>query len=161
MGIKLRAEDSKQTLDIIREQGFTIAEEFEGINPVMPNDITDLDDLGVMRLYQEYNAFLQFVLAQVTCAQIDEVNAKKKLDFIEARLMETYTQPKMTVSAIKAKVSMDTEYVAALATHSVAYDYRKGMEMMCTNVERDCNFISRDLTRRTSTGFSRSSKFTT
>ena len=161
MGIKLRAEDSKQTLDIIREQGFTIDEEFEGINPIMPNDITDLDDLGVMRLYQEYNAFLQFVLAQVTCAQIDEINAKKKLDFIEARLMERHTQPKMTVSAIKAKVSMDPEYIEALAKHSVAYDYRKGMEMMCTNTERDCNFISRDLTRRTSTGFSRASKFTT
>lgn len=162
MSIKLKAEESQRTIDTLRAQGFTFDSEFEGINPVMPHDITDLDDLGAMRLFQEYNAFLSFVAAQMACAQIDEVNAKKKLDYAEASAMEEYALPKMTVSAIKAKVMSDPVVVKLAQAHTEAHDYRKGMEMLHTNVERDCAFISRDLTRRTSSSFTnRASKFTT
>jgi hypothetical protein len=162
MSIKLKAEESQRTIDTIRAQGFTFDSEFTGINPTMPSDITDLDDLGAMRLFQEYNAFLSFITAQMTCAQIDEVNAKKRLDYAEASAMEDYTQPKMTVSAIKAKVMADINVVKLAQAHTEANAYRKGMEMMHANVERDCAFISRDLTRRTSSSFTnRASKFTT
>lgn len=161
MSIKLKAEESQKTIDIIRQQGFTLDSEFESTSPVMPFDITDLDDLNVMRLYQEYNAYLQFILAQVTCAQIDEQNAKKRLDMIEARAMENYAEPKMTVSAIKAKVLVDPTVEKLSDAYTSAHDYRKGMEMMYTNVKSDCDFISRELTRRTSGNFSRASKFTT
>lgn len=162
MSIKLRAEESQRTVDTLRSQGFTLDSEFEGINPKMPFDITDLDDLGVMRLFQEYNAFLSFVAAQLACAQIDESNAKKRLDYSEAILMEEYSMPKMTVSAIKSKVMADESIIKLAQAHSQAYDYRKGIEMMHTNVERDCAFISRELTRRTSGNFTnRASKFTT
>jgi hypothetical protein len=162
MSIKLKAEESQRTIDTIRAQGFTFDSEFTGINPTMPADITDLDDLGAMRLFQEYNAFLSFVTAQMACAQIDESNAKKRLDYAEASAMEDYTQPKMTVSAIKAKVMADPNVLKLAQAHAEASAYRKGMEMMHSNVERDCAFISRDLTRRTSSGFTnRASKFTT
>lgn len=162
MSIKLRAEESQRTLDTLRGQGFTLDSEFTGINPIMPFDITDLDDLGIMRLFQEYNAFLSFVAAQMACAQIDESNAKKRLDYAEAVLMEEYTMPKMTVSAIKSKVMADETILKLAQAHAQAHDYRKGIEMMHTNVERDCAFISRELTRRTSSSFNnRASKFTT
>jgi hypothetical protein len=76
--------------------------------------------------------------------------------------MEEYTQPKMTVSAIKAKVMADPNVSKLAQAHTEANAYRKGMEMMHANVERDCSFISRDLTRRTSSSFTnRASKFTT
>lgn len=161
MSIKMRAEESQKTIDTLRAQGFTLESEFEGINPKMPHDITDLDDLGIMRLWQEYNAFLAFVVAQMTCAQIDENNAKKRMEYAEASAMEDYTQPKMTVSAIKAKVMADPTVEKLAMAYSQAHDYRKGIEMMYTNVKMDCDFISRELTRRTSNGFSRASKFTT
>jgi hypothetical protein len=114
-----------------------------------------------MRLFQEHNAYLQFILAQVTCAQIDESNAKKILDMAESVAMEQYAEPKMTVSAIKAKVAVDPRVEKLANAYSFAHDYRKGMEMMYTNVKMDCEFISRELTRRTSGNFSRASKFTT
>lgn len=161
MGIKLISSHSQHTLDQMRGQGFPVEEEFEGVLPKMPNDITDLDDLGVMRLWQEFNAYLQFVLAQVTCAQIDETDAKKKMEYVEALATAKHTQPKMTVSAIKALVSAEPDVVGAEAAYTATYYYRKGMEMMYTNVKMDCDFISRELTRRTSGGFSRASKFTT
>jgi hypothetical protein len=161
MAIKLRAEESQKTIDAIRSQGFTLESEFTGSNPIMPHDITDCDDLGVMRLYQEYNAYLQFILAQVTCAQIDEQNAKKRLDMAEAMAMEEYAGTKMTVSAIKAKISTDKSVQKLADAQSFAYDYRKGMEMMYTNIKSDCDFISRELTRRTSGNFNRVGKFTT
>jgi hypothetical protein len=161
MSIKMRAEESQKTIDTLRAQGFTLESEFEGVNPKMPRDITDLDDLGIMRLWQEYNAFLAFVVAQMTCAQIDENNAKKRMEYAEASAMEDYTQPKMTVSAIKAKVMADPTVEKLAQAYSQAHDYRKGIEMMYTNVKMDSDFISRELTRRTSNGFSRASKFTT
>jgi hypothetical protein len=162
MSIKLRAEESQRTIDTLVAQGFTMESEFKGINPIMPHDITDLDDLGVMRLFQEYNAFLSFVAAQQACAQIDESNAKKRLDYAEAAAMEEHAQPKMTVSAIKAKIMADPNISKLMQAHTQAHDYRKGIEMMHTNVERDCAFLSREITRRTSSGFTnRASKFTT
>ena len=160
MGIKLRTEESANTLKAMRQQGFVIDEEFEGVMPKMPFDITDLDDLGVMRLWQEHNAYLAFILAQVTCAQIDESNAKKRLEAAEAEASARVTQPKMTVNAVKAQVANDPLVTKLSGEYSFAHDYRKGMEMMYTNVKMDCDFISRELTRRTSGGFSRASKFT-
>jgi hypothetical protein len=164
MGIKLRAEESQTTIDIIRSQGFTLESEFDRDTPMMPFDVTDLDDINLMRLFQEHNAYLQFILAQVTCAQIDESNAKKRMDMAEAIAMEEQARlapPKTTVSAIKAKVMADPTVEKLADAAAFAHDYRKGMEMMYTNVKSDCDFISRELTRRTSGGFSRASKFTT
>lgn len=160
MGIKLQVGHSQHVVDQMRMQGFVIEQEFEGVLPKMPADITDLDDEGVMRLWQEYNAYLQFVLAQVTCANIDETDAKKTLEYIEAKYTDELAQPKMTVSAIKAKVSAVPSVQDAESAYNSAYYYRKGMEMLYTNIKMDCDFISRELTRRTSGGFSRASKFT-
>lgn len=150
------------TLGVMRTQGFDVSSEFDGVVPQMPEDITDYDDLGVMRLWQEYNAYLAFILAQVTVATMDEASSKKTLDLIEAKYSAKHTQPKMTVSAIKALVMAEEEVLDADYEYFVAHNYRKGMEMLYTNVERDCAFISRELTRRTSSSFSgRASKFTT
>jgi hypothetical protein len=161
--IKMQVGDaSNVTLDLMTTQGFVIDKSFTGIIPQMPDDITDCDDLGVMRLWQEYNAYLAFILAQVTVSQMDESSHKKTLDLVEARYTARHTQPKMTVSAIKALVAVEGEVQDAEWKYDVAHNYRKGMEMLYTNVERDCSFISRELTRRTSSGFSsRASKFTT
>ena len=163
MTIKMKVGDSgNEALQAIRGQGFAVDEEFDGILPQMPYDITDLDDLGVMRLWQEYNAYLSFILAQVTVAAMDEASAKKNLDLIDAEYTAKHTQPKMTVSAIKALVAVEEDVQDAEYTYEVKHNYRKGMEMLHTNVERDCAFISRELTRRTSSGYtSRAGKFTT
>jgi hypothetical protein len=155
-------ESGSVTLDAIRSQGFEISPEYSGIVPQMPFDITDLDDLGVMRLWQEYIAYSEFVLAQVTVAEMDEQAAKKKFDIIEAKYTASHTQPKMTVSSIKALVMAEEEVIDADYQYQVAHNYRKAMDMLYTNANVQCNFISRELTRRTSNGFSgRASKFTT
>ena len=162
MTIKMNIGDQGSVaINTIRGQGFELSSEFVGIIPQMPEDITDYDDLGVMRLWQEYNAYLAFILAQVTIAQMDETSYKKSLDLIEAKYTAKHTQPKMTVASVKALVTAEQDVINADYAYEVARNYRKGMEMLYSNVERDCNFISRELTRRTSGGFSRASKFTT
>lgn len=160
--IRMQVGDASDViLDIMSNQGFVVDKSFAGVIPQMPEDITDCDDLGVMRLWQEYNAYLAFILAQVTVAQMDEASAKKTLDLVEAKHTARHTQPKMTVSAIKALVAVEEDVQDAEWKYDVAHNYRKGMEMLYSNVERDCNFISRELTRRTSGGYSRVNKFTT
>jgi hypothetical protein len=162
MGIKMQAHESQNTFDTMKEQGFYVEQEFTGVLPQMPFDVTDLDDLGVMRLWQEYNAYLSFIASQLTAAAMDESATKKYLDLVEAKYTAKHTQPKMTVSAIKALVATEDEVKDAEHEYEVRHNYRKGMEMLYNNVERDCAFISRELTRRTSGGFSsRASKFTT
>jgi len=162
MSIKLiSGTSSASIMSTMRSQGFEIDSEFTGILPQMPDDITDYDDLGVMRLWQEYNAYASFILSQVTVAEMDEAAAKKKLDLVEAKYIAKHTQPKVTVASIKALVAVEEEVQDAEYEYDVAHNYRKGMDMLYTNVERDCSFISRDLTRRTSGNASRVNKFTT
>ena len=62
----------KSILDSMAGQGFKINQEFTSSIPDMPQDITDLDDLGVMRLWQEHLAYSEFILAQVTVAEMDD-----------------------------------------------------------------------------------------
>ena len=141
---------SLNTMRILEGQGFGIKNALKSSVPVLPPDITDLDDEDLIRLFQEINEFTKFVKVQVAAAQIDENNTKKRLDFMESKKSSSYSGTKMTVTAIKASIALDPE-VEKLADEAQArYDYRKMMEVMLSNLEADMALVSRELTRRTS-----------
>lgn len=142
--------DSMEILDVMKTQGFGIELTTDVDTPVLPSDITDLDDEDLIRLFQHINEFTKFVKVQVACAAIDESNAKKIMDMKEAELTVAHTQAKVTVSSIKAKVSAEPAMIAAADKYSAKHNYRKMMEMMLSNLESDMNLVSRELTRRTS-----------
>lgn len=152
---------SKTALETLKSQGFGISEDMDSSVPVLPSDITELDDEDLIRLFQHINEFTKFVKVQVVCAQIDENNAKKKLDFLESTKSSAYSGTKMTVTAIKAAIAVDPEVYSLSDKYQALYDYRKMMEVMMVNLESDMNLVSRELTRRTSTTSfrSRASKF--
>jgi len=159
LSIKLDYSGSKTVIDKLTSQGFSFELEYADSAPVMPPDVTELDDQGLMNLFQHYNGYLQFIMAQLMCAQIEESTNNKRLDLAEALAMEEYAGTKLTVAAIKAKISMDPNVKSLSDKCSAAYHYRKGMELLYNGAKMDYDFISRELTRRTSKPFSRSEKY--
>jgi molybdopterin-biosynthesis enzyme MoeA-like protein len=156
-------EGSLRVFDALSNQGLPMTNSSAVDVPGLPPDITDLDDEDLIRLFQHLNEFTKFIKVQVACAQIDESDAKKKLDMADAKLTSTHTAPKVTVASIKAAVASDPDIIKLTDVYQARHDYRKMIEMMVNNLESDINLVSRELTRRTSGGSfrSRSSKFTT
>jgi hypothetical protein len=153
---------SLNSLLMLEDQGFMISRDIEGSMPKLPEDITELDDEDLIRLFQHINEYTKFVKVQVVAAQIDESNAKKKLDYLEFQKSAAYNGTKMTVTAIKAAIGVDPEVEERSNIYQTMHDYRKLMEVVLSNLESDMNLVSRELTRRTaSSSFrSRGSKFT-
>jgi hypothetical protein len=143
-------EASESTLDVMAKQGFVVDKSVDISAPKLPNDITELDDEDLIRLFQHINEFTKFVKVQVAAAQIDESNSKKILEMREAEVTVAHTQAKVTVASIKAKVASDPDISLLTNKHQAAYNYRKMMEMMMSNLEADMSLVSRELTRRTS-----------
>lgn len=158
----IRAESSNEVLDILTTQGIVIQKEMNLEAPMLPNDLTNLDDEDLIRLFQHLNEFSKFIKVQASCAQIDETESKKKMDYLEATLMIEHAAPKATVSSIKAKVETDDDMKASMDDYNKKQYYRKMIDVMVSNLEADMHLVSRELTRRTSGGNfkTRGSKFT-
>lgn len=156
------SESSDDVLKALSKQGILVSESVEMDVPALPNDITDLDDEDLIRLFQHLNEFSKFIKVQASCAQIDETEAKKQMEYLEATLMIEHSAPKVTVSSIKAKIETDPEMQKAIDKHNAKQYYRKMIDVMVSNLEADMHLVSRELTRRTSGGNfkTRGSKFT-
>ncbi len=158
----INSASSEGILDTLKAQGLGISRQIDAQPPTMPRDITELDDEDLIRLFQHLNEFTKFIKVQASCAQIDESEAKKRMDYLEATLTTQHTAPKVTVASIKAKVMSEESMQTVSQEYQFKHDYRKMIEMMVNNLESDMHLVSRELTRRTSGGNfkTRGTKFT-
>ena len=120
--------------------------------PKMPKDISILDSDELSALFTELTAWSNFVAGQLAAAQVDEHVLNKKKDSLEARLFLDKDNAKVKgerVTLIKAQVAADSrvEDLENQLTH--AYAYRKMVEVVANNFERDVALVSREITRRT------------
>jgi len=119
--------------------------------PTMPKDISVLDSDELSALFTELTAWSNFVAGQLAAAQIDEHVLNKKKDSLEARLFLEKDNTKVKgerVTLIKAQVAADPK-VEELESQLVhAYAYRKMVEVVANNFERDVALVSREITRR-------------
>jgi hypothetical protein len=84
-------------------------------------------------------------------AQLEERAALKKKDFTETTMLikRVGSQAKgERITAIKAEVSINPEIVQLDNDYEEKYAYRKLVEMLLTNHERDLSLVSREITRR-------------
>jgi hypothetical protein len=84
-------------------------------------------------------------------AQLEERGALKKKDFTENTMLirRMGSQAKgERITAIKAEVSINPEIVELDNDYEEKYAYRKLVEMLLTNHERDLSLVSREITRR-------------
>ena len=120
--------------------------------PKMPRDISILDSDELSALFTQLTAWSNYVAGQLAAAQVDEHVLNKKKDSLEARLFLDKDNSKVKgerVTLIKAQVAADPkiEDLENQLTH--AYAYRKMVEVVANNFERDVALVSREITRRT------------
>ncbi len=137
--------DAHKKLD---QQGLYLPSAPEFDAPDIPMDISELSDEELMELYTQLVTYLNFVTVQLATAEIDERMAEKKLERVRAERMGTVNEK--TVSAAKAKVASDPIVVVELEKVDELYAYRKLVESVHQNLDRNVSLASRELTRRTS-----------
>ena len=145
---------SQPIIDNLQVQGFQFHTRMTLQIPQVPDDITELDDEGLMRLFGELTSYANFLTAQYACALIDEKNAEQVLDFEESKnyIASHSANKKETVTIMKARMATDPGIMNLREALSAKYAYKKLIEVMVNNVERSTQLVSRELTRRTSSG---------
>jgi hypothetical protein len=123
----------------------------EGEQVRLPADITTLDSEDLGELFTRLTAWTDYINSQLTMAQLEERAALKKKDFTETTMLikRVGSQAKgERITAIKAEVSINPEIVQLDNDYEEKYAYRKLVEMLLTNHERDLSLVSREITRR-------------
>ena len=117
----------------------------------MPNDITDVGSEELGTLYTKLTSWSDYIASQLTLAQLEERAALKAKEFKEntllVRRMGAQTKGER-VTTVKAEISVDPDVVALDNEYEEKYAYRKLVEMLLTNHERDLQLVSREITRR-------------
>lgn len=118
----------------------------------MPADITMLSSEQLAEKFTQLTAWADYIASQVAVAQIEERAAQRQLDVMENKLLvEKMAQPVRgeRITLVKAQVSVDDRVLALAQTAEEKYQYRKLVEMLLSNHERDLSLVSREITRRT------------
>jgi hypothetical protein len=119
---------------------------------VMPSDITILSSEQLAEKFSQLTAWADYIASQLAVAQIEERAATRRLDVMENRLLVE----KMAIAGrgdritlVKAQVSVDDRVLDLAQVLEEKYQYRKLVEMLLSNHERDLTLVSREITRRT------------
>lgn len=141
---------SRRAFDDLASQGLSLHEQPEIHMPVLPADLTLIDDEDLMILYSLLTAWADFVSTQVSCAQVDERAVERRLSHAENLLMIASGDRGDRVTFARAQVAADPSIVAMKDEVEERHAYRKLVESLSLNIERDASLVSRELTRRTS-----------
>lgn len=117
----------------------------------LPSDITLLSSEQLAEKFTALTAWADYIASQLALAQIDERDAQRKMDYAENKLLVTKMSTAVRgerVTLVKAQVSVDDNVVAMSQRYEEKYAYRKLMEMLLNNHERDLTLVSREITRR-------------
>jgi hypothetical protein len=145
---------SRDVLAAVNELGFSLTAKPEYEIPVLPRDITELDDEGLMDLFVQFTQWNDHLAGAHAIAIINEREAQRNLDTQEAAsMLRHWTGAKGDrVALIKAQIASTNEVKELQHELDVKYAFRKIIETRTLNVERDSQVVSRELTRRTSDG---------
>jgi hypothetical protein len=118
----------------------------------LPEDITLLSSEQLAEKFSQLTAWADYIASQLTFAQLEERGAQRASDLVENRLlvsrMGTAARGER-VTYVKAQISLEPEVIEAQNKYEEKYAYRKLVEMMLSNHERDLTLVSREITRRT------------
>lgn len=124
----------------------------------LPSDITDISSEELGELFTRLTSWTDYIASQLALAQLDERAALKKKEFLENTMLVRRMGAQVKgerVTAVKAEIAIDQDIVDLDNDYEEKYAYRKLVEMLLTNHERDLSLVSREITRR-SNDFKRS-----
>lgn len=143
---------SQKAVDTMKAQNISMWPE-QAKQPTMPKDISVLDSDELSELFTKLTAWSNYVAGQLAASQVDERYIEKQKDMLEAKLFLSKDNSKVKgerVTLIKAQVNSDPRIVELEEDYLNAYAYRKMLEVVSNNFERDVALVSREITRRTS-----------
>jgi hypothetical protein len=123
----------------------------EGEQVRLPADITDISSENLGLLFTQLTAWTDYIASQVAMAQLEERAALKKKEQLETRMLFTRMGAQAKgerVTAIKAEVAANQDIIDLDNDYEEKYAYRKLVEMLLSNHERDLSLVSREITRR-------------
>lgn len=117
----------------------------------LPSDITAIssDDLG--ELFTRLTAWTDYIASQKVMAELEERAALKAKDFLENTMLIKRmgaTVKGERITAVKAEISIHPDLVELDMDYEQKHAYRKLVEMLLNNHERDLSLVSREITRR-------------
>ena len=121
---------------------------------VLPPDITELSSEQLAEMFTVLTGWADYMSSQLVQAQLAERDALRKAEFAESKALVKLTtgSPKgTTVSLIKAQIDIDPDIQDLRDKYEEKYAYRKILEMMLNNQERDITLVSREISRRSQT----------
>jgi hypothetical protein len=124
----------------------------------LPSDITDISSEQLGELFTRLTSWTDYIASQLVMAQLEERAALRAKDFKENTMLvrRMGSQAKgERVTTVKAEIAIDPDVVELDTEYEEKYAYRKLVEMLLTNHERDLSLVSREITRR-SNDFKRS-----
>ena len=137
-------------LDPVMKQGLDLPKPVYD-QAVLPPDITELSSEQLAEMFTILTGWADYMSSQLVQAQLAERDALRRAEFAESKatIRLTTGAPKgTTVTLIKAQIDTDPEIVNLRDKYEEKYAYRKIMEMLLTNQERDITLVSREITRR-------------
>jgi hypothetical protein len=137
-------------LDPVMKQGLDLPKPVYD-QAVLPPDITELNSEQLAEMFTILTGWADYMSSQLVQAQLAERDALRRAEFAESKatIRLTTGAPKgTTVTLIKAQIDTDPEIVNLRDKYEEKYAYRKIMEMLLTNQERDITLVSREITRR-------------
>ena len=137
-------------LEEFKEWGLTFHRP-EGDQVTLPEDITDISSENLGGLFTKLTAWTDYIASQLALAQLEERTALRKKDILETKLLVQRTGNQVKgerITALKAEVSVNPDVLALDNAYEEKYAYRKLVEMLLGNHERDLQLVSREITRR-------------
>jgi len=141
-------------LDTLVEKGMNIPKPSYDL-VTLPPDITDLSGEQLAEMFTILTGWADYTASQLAQAQIAERAAQRALDFKVNKLMVEKLGSATKgdkVTLIRAQIAIDDDVVKLEDALEEKHAYRKMVEMMLSNQERDITLVSREITRRTAGG---------
>ena len=130
--------------DIQATTGLHLPPKPRGSVPALPEDITDLVDEDLMVLFTDLTAWSDYAASQHAVSAIEEREQQRILDIKKAKYMATKEAGSVTEARAKASGEAEDEGIEVMRR----YAYRKVLESIHSNLERDISLVSRELSRR-------------
>lgn len=119
----------------------------------LPADITVVSSEDLGELFTRLTSWADYVNSQLTMAVLEERAALKKKEFMENTMLIKRMGAGVKgerVTTVKAEIAVNQDVVDLDNDYEEKYAYRKLVEMLRDNHERDLQLVSREITRRNS-----------
>jgi hypothetical protein len=136
----------------LRKKNLFLPERPEYDTPVLPLDVTGLDDRRLMRYLVKFTRYQDHIAGELALVEIEETSASALLEMAKAKhLAKGWTGASSERVAIaKAEATLDEGVQQAELRFIQLKSKRKLYNVMLESMARDAALLSREVTRRTS-----------